>query len=72
MMATQKTILERKKAEKGYVLTSDEEVSKKVVTVKMKGVIFDKKTQERLPGVTLVLSDNPSIGRLLTWMANFR
>lgn len=72
MMATQKTILERKKAEKGYVLTSDEEVSKKVVTVKMKGVIFDKKTQERLPGVTLVLSDNPSIGTVTNMDGEFQ
>ena len=72
MMATQKTMLERKKVEKGYVLTSDEEVSKKVATVKMKGVIFDKKTQERLPGVTLVLSDNPSIGTVTNMDGEFQ
>ena len=43
-----------------------------MVTVKMKGVIFDKKTQERLPGVTLVLSDNPSIGTVTNMDGEFQ
>lgn len=30
----------------------------------MKGIIFDKKTQERLAGVTLVLNDNPAVGTI--------
>lgn len=38
----------------------------------MKGVIFDKKTQERLPGVTLVLSDNPSIGTVTNMDGEFQ
>lgn len=50
--------------EENSILIFKKEASRKAVTVKMKGVVYDKKTQECLTGVTLVLNDNPSVGTI--------
>lgn len=52
------------KIENSSILIFKKEVSKKASTVRMKGIVFDKKTRERLAGVTLVLNDNPSVGTI--------
>jgi len=48
------------KIENSSILIFKKEVSKKASTVRMKGIVFDKKTRERLAGVTLVLNDTLS------------
>lgn len=68
--AVQKSTLKGKnvplkdKIESTFIPALKEEAGKKATAVRMKGIILDKKTRERLAGVTLILNDNPSVGTI--------
>lgn len=68
--AVQKSTLKGKnvplkdKIESSFIPALKEEAGKKATAVRMKGIILDKKTRERLAGVTLILNDNPSVGTI--------
>lgn len=52
------------KIESSFIPALKEEAGKKATAVRIKGIILDKKTRERLAGVTLILNDNPSVGTI--------
>lgn len=68
--AVQKSTLKGKnvplkdKIESSFIPALKEEAGKKATAVRIKGIILDKKTRERLAGVTLILNDNPSVGTI--------